>query len=159
MGEDKFFICLFFLYANKICITNHVLYHYLIRDKGGMSSAIVNPKKIAKDKIIGIQERSNLRKLYKDTKHKDIFPMYIGTCVLGVLEIIFRGKDLSAKECKKLIHSYLCLPEVVEAITTVKISNLTWKLKYPLYFVKFKKTNLLIDIICFLTKIGIQIKA
>lgn len=159
LGEDKFFICLFFLYANKIHITSHVLYHYLIREKGGMTSAVGNPKEIAKDKIIGVQERSHLRKLYIENKKKDIFPMYIGTCVLGILEIIFRGRNLSSKECKILIHNYLCLPEVIEAITTVKISNLTWKLKYPLYFVKLKKTSLLIDIICFLTKIGIQIKA
>lgn len=105
-----------------------------------MNNVIASPKETTKNKIIGIKECSNLRKLYKEKKHKDIFPMYIGTCELGVLEIIFRGKDLSAKECKMLIiHSYLCLPEVIEAITTVKISNLTWKLKYPLYFMKCKK--------------------
>lgn len=159
LGEDKFFICLFFLYANKICITNHVLYHYLIRDKGGMSSAVVNPKKIAKDKIIGIQERSNLRKLYSEKKNKDIYPMYIGTCIFGILEIIFRSKNLGFKECKTLVWPYLQLPDVVEAYQFINISGLPWKLKIPIFLIKKKLYSILIVLTCFTYKIGINIKA
>lgn len=157
LGEDKFFICLFFLYANKISVIDSVLYNYLIREKGGMTSSVKNPSKIANDKIIGVTERGYLRELYKNIKNIDIYNLYIGTIVFGILEIIYRSKDLKPKESIEILKKYLSLPDVKKAVRIVSISGLPIKLYLPFFLIKRNMYNTMIKILWIINKIGLKI--
>lgn len=136
LGEDKFFICLFFLYANKISVIDSVLYNYLIREKGGMTSSVKNPSKIANDKIIGVTERGYLNELYQKRKNIDIYNLYIGTIIFGILEIIYRSKDLKPKDSIEILKKYLSLSDVKKAAKIVHISRLPFKLYIPMKLIK-----------------------
>ena len=63
-----------------------VLYNYVIKEKGLLTSSLNNVKGLVEDKIIGIEQRAILRNLYLKEKNIDIFSYYIGTIVFSALE-------------------------------------------------------------------------
>lgn len=50
-----------------------VLYNYVIKEKGLLTSSLNNVKGLVEDKIIGIEQRAILRNLYLKEKNIDIF--------------------------------------------------------------------------------------
>lgn len=137
--EDKLFNALFFLYANNICCIDNILYNYIIKNKGLLTSSL-NSNKLINDKINGIYERELLRRLYLNKKNIDIFPMYIGTCVLSIIEIILRTTSLNLESYIKGINRFANHPDVVYAIKEIKLKGVPFKIKLAIYFLKFKLT-------------------
>ncbi len=137
LSEDKLFIALFFLYANKICCIDNVLYNYIIRNKGLMTSSL-NSNKLVNYKIKLIQERNILRELYLSKKNIDIYPMYIGTSVLSLLEIIIRTSNLKIGSYISGIKRYANLDDVRIGIKNIKLNGTPIKIKIAIYLLKFK---------------------
>lgn len=135
--EDKLFNALFFLYANKICCIDNVFYNYIIKEKGLLTSSL-NSNKLVNDKINGIQERRLLRELYLSKKNIDIYPMYIGTSVLSLLEIIIRTSNLKMGSYINGIKRYANLNEVKNGIKDIKLEGTPIKIKIAIYLLKFK---------------------
>ena len=159
MFEDRLFDSLFFLYANSIATMNKVYYNYIIKENGLLTGSINNHDKLVRDKINGVTERGLLRDLYLKEKGIDIFNLYNGTIVIGVLEIIVRGVHLPVSKCVKAARKYLALDDVREAYRTTNFGGFTDKLKIPALMVKYGMTSLLVVLVHLASKIGVKLNA
>lgn len=135
--EDKLFNACFFCYAQSIATMNEVFYNYFIREKGLLSSSLSNHKALVDDKINGVVQRSKVRKLYKDTHNEDIFYCYIGTIVFNALELIIKLTDLPLYKSWILYKKYIILEDVKQGIRKIEINKLPFKIKIPIYLLKF----------------------
>ena len=113
--EDKLFNARFFCYAKTIALMDDVLYNYVIKEKGLLTSPLNNVKGLVEDKIIGIEQRAILRNLYLKEKNIDIFSYYIGTIVFSALELIMRLSDISFFSSRKELKRYMNMEDVRSA--------------------------------------------
>lgn len=152
--EDKLFNACFFCYAQSIATMNEVFYNYFIREKGLLSSSLSNHKALVDDKINGIVQRSKVRKLYKDIHNEDIFNCYIGTIVFNALELIMKLTDLPLSKSWILYKKYIILEDVKHGIRKIEINKLPFKIKVPIYLLKFHCDWLVILVVKIIKKIG-----
>lgn len=157
--EDKLFDSLFFLYANSIATMPQTYYTYISKENGLLAGSVNNHAKLVKDKINGVTERGMLRSLYKKEKHIDIFHLYNGTVVLGVMEIIVRGAHLPISQCVKAAKSYMLLDDVKEAYRTTDLSGFTAKIKYPAMMIKYGMIPLLVLLVHIANCLGVRLRA
>ena len=84
-----------------------VLYNYVIKEKGLLTSSLNDAKGGVEDKIIGVEQRAILRNLYLKEKNIDVFSYYIGTIVFSALELIMRLSDISFFPSRKESKRYM----------------------------------------------------
>ena len=87
----------FFCYAKTIALMDDVLYNYVIKEKGLLTSSLNNVKGLVEDKIIGIEQRAILRNLYLKEKNMTLPIEY-----LRAADQLF--PLFSRKECVYLIY-------------------------------------------------------
>lgn len=142
--EDKLFNARFFCYAKTIALMDDVLYNYVIKEKGLLTSSLNNVKGLVEDKIIGIEQRAILRNLYLKEKNIDIFSYYIGTIVFSALELIMRLSDISFFSSRKELKRYMNMEDVRVGIKEIDVSHLPLKLRLPIVMLKYRLTYLLL---------------
>lgn len=155
--EDKLFNACFFCYAESIATMNDIFYNYFIREKGLLSSSLLNHEALVKDKINGVIQRHKVRELYKEVHHEDILDCYIGTIVFSALELIMRLTDLKLSKAWALYKKYATLKDVKNSIDKIKITNLPLKIKFPIFLLKIHFDWLLIVLVKIVKKIGIEL--
>ena len=159
LSEDKYFVLNVLLHSTKVCSVEDVLYNYIIRASGGLVNSLTDSKNLLKAKIDGVIERGKLRAMAKKQYGDDIFTMYIGTIVLGVVEIIVRGASLPIIGCIKDVNQYMKLEEVREAYSTISLSGLPLKFRIPTLMVKYHMSSLLVVLIHVANKMGVKLSA
>lgn len=87
--EDKLFNARFFCYVKTIALMDDVLYNYVIKEKGLLTSSLNDAKGLVEDKIIGV------------------FSYYIGTIVFSALELIMHLSDISFFSSRKESKRYM----------------------------------------------------
>lgn len=157
--EDRLFVSLFMLYAERVCNLPDVYYNYIMKADGLLVGSLENFPKLLKSKCWGVTERELLREKYLELKGIDIFSMYIGTIVVGALEIIVRGASIPIKECYAAVCQYIELPAVKEAYKKISIKNLPLKYKLGILAVKHHCTFPLICFVKIANKFGYQMSA
>ena len=159
LSEDKYFVLNVLLHSTKVCSVEDVFYNYIIRASGGLVNSLTDSKNLLKAKIDGVVERGKLRAMAKKQYGDDIFTMYIGTIVLGVVEIIVRGASLPIIGCIKDVNQYMKLEEVREAYSTISLSGLPLKFRIPTMMVKYHMSSLLVVLIHVANKLGVKLSA
>ena len=101
-----------------------LLWNYVIKEKGLLTSSLNNVKGLVEDKIIGIEQRAILRNLYLKEKNIDIFSYYIGTIVFSALELIMRLSDISFFSSRKELKRYMNMEDVRVGIKEIDVSHL-----------------------------------
>lgn len=155
--EDKLFNARFFCYAKTIALMDDVLYNYVIKEKGLLTSSLNNVKGLVEDKIIGIEQRAILRNLYLKEKNIDIFSYYIGTIVFSALELIMRLSDISFFSSRKELKRYMNMEDVRVGIKEIDVSHLPLKLRLPIVMLKYRLTYLLLGGMRVLKMMGLKV--
>lgn len=157
--EDRLFVSLFMLYAERMCNIPDVYYNYIMRANGLLVGSLENFPKLIKSKCWGVTERELLRKKYFEIKGIDIFSMYVGTIVVGALEIIVRGVSEPFSECYASVSNYLSLPPVKEAYKKISYEKLPLKYRLGIFAVKYHCSFFLICFVKLAKKFGFQMSA
>lgn len=147
----------FFCYAKTIALMDDVLYNYVIKEKGLLTSSLNNVKGLVEDKIIGIEQRAILRNLYLKEKNIDIFSYYIGTIVFSALELIMRLSDISFFSSRKELKRYMNMEDVRVGIKEIDVSHLPLKLRLPIVMLKYRLTYLLLGGMRVLKMMGLKV--
>lgn len=155
--EDKLFNARFFCYAETIALMDDVLYNYIVKEKGLMTSSLNDAKSLVADKIAGVEQRAILRNLYFKERNIDIFPYYIGTIVFSALELIMRLSDTSFFSSQKELKRYMGLEDVKIGIKEINVVHLPLKLRLPIVMLKYNLTNLLLVGMRILKMIGLKV--
>lgn len=159
LSEDKYFVLNVLLHSTKVCAVENVFYNYIMRANGGLQNSLSNSKNLLKAKIDGVVERAKLRTIAKTMYGEDIFSMYCGTVVLGVIEIIVRGATLPVMNSLKDVTHYMALADVKEAYKKISLSGLPLKFRIPTMMVKYHMQSLLVILIHIASKFGIKFSA
>lgn len=159
LSEDKYFVLNVLLHSNKVCAVEDVFYNYIMRANGGLQNSLSNSSDLLKAKIDGVLERAKLRSNAKTLYGEDIFSMYCGTIVLGVIEIIVRGANIPVMNCMKDVNLYMSLDDVKEAYKMVSLRGLPLKFRLPTMMVKYHMSSLLVILIHIASKLGIKFSA
>lgn len=159
LSEDKYFVLNVLLHSTKVCAVEDVFYNYIMRANGGLVNSLSNSKNLLKAKIDGVVERAKLRTIAKTLYGEDIFSMYCGTVVLGVIEIIVRGATLPVINSLKDVSHYMALADVKEAYKKISLSGLPLKFRIPTMMVKYHMSSLLVILIHIASKFGIKFSA
>lgn len=159
LSEDKYFVLNVLLHSTRVCSVKDVFYNYIMRADGGLVNSLSNSKNLLKAKIDGVVERGKLRAMAKEQYGDDIFTMYIGTIVLGVVEIIVRGASLPIIGCIKDVNQYMKLEDVKEAYRAISLSGLPLKFRIPTMMVKYHMSSLLVVLIHVANKMGVKLSA
>lgn len=155
--EDKLFNAKFFCYAKTIAVMDDVLYNYIIKEKGLMTSSLNNVKSLVEDKIIGVEQRAILRNIYLKEKNMDIFPYYIGTIVFSALELIVRLSDTSFFSARKELKRYMGMKDVRIGIEEINVAHLPLKLRLLILMLKYNLTYLLLGGMRVIKMIGLKV--
>lgn len=159
LSEDKYFVLNVLLHSNKVCAVEDVFYNYIMRANGGLVNSLSNSKNLLKAKIDGVVERAKLRTIAKALYGEDIFYLYSGTIVLGVIEVIVRGANIPVMNCMKDVNLYMSLDDVKEAYKMVSLRGLPLKFRLPTMMVKYHMSSLLVILIHIASKLGIKFSA
>lgn len=135
MSEDRFFILLFFCYAQRVVTIENKLYHYIIHPNGCMTQGLINPKSLLKNKIDGVVERGKLRNLLMGRHKRDVFSLYSGSLSLSCLELFVKLSYSDFIPGWKGIREYLRFGDVKKAIRQT-IKNAPPKVKIPLLCIR-----------------------
>lgn len=155
--EDKIFNAKFFCYAKTIALMDDVLYNYIIKEKGLMTSSLNNAKSLVDDKIIGVEQRAILRELYLKEKNIDIFHYYIGTIVFSALELIMRLPEAPFLSSIEEFKRYMEMKDVRTGIKKINVAHLPLKLRVPIVMLKYKLGYLLLGGVRIIKMIGIKV--
>jgi Glycosyltransferases involved in cell wall biogenesis len=155
--EDKIFNARFFCYAETIALMDDVLYNYIVKEKGIMTSSLNDAKGLVVDKIAGVEQRAILRNLYLKERNIDIFPYYIGTIVFSALELIMKLSDTSFFSSQKELKRYMSLEDVKIGVKEINVAHLPLKLRLPIVMLKYNLTNLLLFGMRILKMIGLKV--
>lgn len=159
LSEDKYFVLNVLLHSNKVCSVENVFYNYIMRANGGLVNSLTNSKNLLKAKIDGVVERGKLRAMAKKLYGEEIFYLYNGTVVLGVVEIIVRGATVPIIDCIKDVNQYMSLKDVKEAYKSISLSGLPLKFRIPTMMVKYHLSSLLVLLINIANKLGVKLSA
>lgn len=154
--EDKLFNARFFCYAKTIALMEDLLYNYIVKEKGLMTSSLNDIKGLVADKIAGVEQRAILRNLYLKERNIDIFPYYIGTIVFSALELIMRLSDTSFFSSRKELKRYMNLKDVRIGIKEINVTHLPLKLRLPIVMLKYNLTYLLLAGMRIVKMIGLK---
>ncbi len=157
--EDRLFVSLFMLYAERVCNIPDIYYHYIMKSDGLLVGSLDSFPKLLRSKCLGVTERDLLRQKYIKEKGVDIFSMYIGTIVVGALEIIVRGASNHIPVSFNAIKQYKALPSVKEAYKKISYKKLPIKYKIGIFAVKHHCSYLLICFVKLARIFGIQMSA
>lgn len=155
--EDKLFNARFFCYAKTIALIDNILYNYIVKEKGLMTSSLNNAKSLVADKIAGVEQRAILRNLYLKERNIDIFPYYIGTVVFSALELIMRLSDTSFFSSRRELKRYMNLEDVRIGIKEINVTHLPLKLRLPIILLKYNLAYLLLAGMRIMKIIGLKI--
>lgn len=159
LSEDKYFVLNVLLHSDKVCSVEDVFYNYIMRANGGLVSSLTNSNNLLKAKVDGVVERGKLRAIARTLYGEDIFSMYIGTVVLGVVEIIVRDVNLPMRDCMDDVRQYMALEDVKEAYKKISLGGLPLKFRLPAMFVKYKMTSILVLLVHIANKLGVKLSA
>ena len=159
LSEDKYFVLNVLLHSTKVCSVENVFYNYIMRSNGGLLSSLTNSNNLLKAKVDGVVERGKIRAIAKKLYGEDIFSLYIGTVVLGVVEIIVRGAALPITDSIKDVKQYMALPDVGEAYKSISLGGLPLKFRIPTMMVKYHMSSLLVILIHIANKLGVKLSA
>lgn len=154
LGEDKFFNCIFFLYAKKIFIHNKTYYHYEIKSNGLMALSLKNSQTLLKDKLDGITERRRISRLATDNLKIDLFPMYAGSLFLSALELA--AKNSATIKGRNIFLTYIRQKDVQKAISIIPLCG-NIKIKLLLLISKCKLYSLIFVLFYIAQKCKIKI--
>lgn len=159
LSEDKYFVLNVLLHSTKVCAVENIYYNYIMRANGGLVNSLSNSKNLLKAKIDGVVERGKLRNIANSLYGEDIFSLYCGTIVLGVIELIVRGATMPIINCLKDVSQYMSLSDVKEAYKLVSLSGLPLKFRIPTMMVKYHMSSLLVTLIHIASKFGVKFSA
>lgn len=157
--EDRLFVSLFMMYAERICNIPDIFYNYIMKADGLLVGSLDNFPKLLKSKCLGVTERELLRKKYKENKGVDIFPMYIGTIAVGALELIVRGASNPIRTSMDAIRKYKSFPAVKEAYKKLSYNRLPLKYKLGIWAIKHHCSYGLICFVKIAQMFGIRMSA
>lgn len=156
LGEDTFFNCYFFCFANKICFIDDVLYTYYSKKNGAMRSLLNRTdSKLFMNKIAGVHERAHLRALYKEKYHIDIFSLYAGSLFLSTIELAIKASN-TLKELQ-LFKNYTKIKDVRDAISFIPLQG-NFKIITLLILLKMRLYTSFFLIIFFIKKLGYRLQ-
>lgn len=156
LSEDKYFVLNVLLHSTKVCAVEEVFYNYIMRANGGLINSLSNSKNLLKAKVDGVVERAKLRSIAKTLYGEDIFFMYCGTVVLGVIEIIVRGATIPVINSLKDVSLYMALADVEEAYNVISLNGLPMKFRIPTMMVKYHMSSLLVILVNIASKFGVK---
>lgn len=159
LSEDKYFVLNVLLHSTKVCSVQDVFYNYIMRASGGLVNSLTNSKNLLKAKVDGVVERGKIRVMAKKLYGEDIFSLYSGTVVLGVVEIIVRGVSSPIIDCIKDVNQYMSLTDVKEAYRSISFSGLPLKFRLPTMLVKYKMASLLVLLVHIANRFGVKLSA
>jgi len=159
LSEDKYFVLNVLLHSTKVCSVQDVFYNYIMRASGGLLNSLTNSKNLLKAKVDGVVERGKIRVMAKKLYGEDIFSLYSGTVVLGVVEIIVRGVSSPIIDCIKDVNQYMSLTDVKEAYRSISFSGLPLKFRLPTMLVKYKMASLLVLLVHIANRFGVKLSA
>lgn len=137
LGEDTMFNCMYFYYADAICVINDILYTYYSKNSGGLLSSLKKTETLIQNKIACVFERNLIRGLFQEKYNVDIFPMYAGSLFLSAVELSVKC-SCSTKLMSGFIN-YVHLDDVQSAIDMIplegghKVRILLWLFKKRLF--------------------------
>lgn len=158
LNEDSMFVCEFCINANTICSIHKELYYYYIRYSGALLRTLQGSN-LLQNKIALSEARERIRLQVLEKRNVDIFQLYSGSNVLSIIELMNNIIDReNVKRSYFLINKYISLSCVKKAIKNLTMFSGGYKFKIILILLKLNMGYGVLLIICFLKKIGIEIK-
>ncbi len=140
VGEDTLFTSQCICNAQRIHVTEYVLYHYVMqRPDGAVVSYGQSTERKLKGKITLLRHREELREEVIQRGLLDIRQYYEGTTLMSVMELFFLfagSSDGTGRERRARLDSYKKLPEVQRATRAFSLEKKLKPRALPFLFLK-----------------------
>lgn len=157
LNEDGIFNCEYMRYVKHMVSVDLPLYNYIIKPSGGLMSNI-NSGKMLYNKISLLKARNLLEsEIYKQFS-LSILPMYAGSVVLSLLQMMAYAVKQNDKEAYSLVKQYYDNPVTRKAVDMLPLGKRV-KFSIPLLLLKLRMLGLLRLAMFYADKVGVKFNA
>jgi glycosyltransferase involved in cell wall biosynthesis len=157
LNEDGIFNCEYMRYAKHMVSVDLPLYNYIIKPSGGLMSNI-NSGKMLYNKISLLKARNLLESEIHKQFSLSILPMYAGSVVLSLLQMMAYAVEQNDKEAYSLVKQYYDNPVTRKAVDMLPLGKRV-KFSIPLLLLKLRMPGLLHLAMLCADKVGIKFNA
>lgn len=157
LNEDGIFNCEYMRYAKRMVSVDTPLYNYVIKPAGGLMSNMNNEKMLF-NKINLQKARNILEKEIREQFSWSILPMYAGSVVLSLLQMMAYVVQKNNKDAYSLVKQYYADPMTRNAISMLPLGKRI-KFSAPLLILKLRRLDLLYFAMRCANKIGFDFSA
>ena len=157
LNEDGIFNCNYMRYAKRMVSVDLPLYNYIIKPSGGLMSNMNNAKMLH-NKISLLKARNLLELEIHKQFSWSILPMYAGSVVLSLLQMMAYTVRQNDKEAYSLVKQYYDNPVTRKAVDMLPLGKRV-KFSIPLLLLKLRMPGLLYLAMLCADKVGIKFNA